>query len=64
MAVYLWRKSLLLPILAAGISIPLTEIFPSWLGIPALTAPFVVATWIVIAIGQIETVFTREKPSA
>jgi urea transporter len=64
MAVYLWRKSLLLPILAAAISIPLTELFPSWLGIPALTAPFVMATWIVIAIGQLETVFVREKPSA
>jgi urea transporter len=64
MAVYLWRKSLLLPTLAAAISIPLTELFPSWLGIPALTAPFVMASWIVIAIGQLENVFVREKPSA
>jgi urea transporter len=68
MAIYLWRKSLLLPILAAAISIPLTEFFPtlvgSPLGIPTLTATFVMATWIVLAIGQLETVFVREKPSA
>jgi urea transporter len=64
MAVYLWRKSLLLPILAAAISIPLTELFPGWLDVPALTAPFVMATWIVLALGQLETVFVREKPSA
>jgi urea transporter len=64
MAVYLWRKSLLLAILAAAIAIPMTELFPGLLGIPALTAPFVMATWIVLAIGQLETVFVREKPSA
>jgi urea transporter len=63
MAVYLWKESLLLPILAAAISIPLTELFPAWLGMPALTAPFVIATWIVIAIGRLETVFVGEKPS-
>lgn len=67
MAVYLWRKSLLLPILGAAISIPLTEYFPTLvgipLGIPTLTATFVMATWIVLAIGRIETVFVREKPS-
>lgn len=60
MAVYLWRKSLLIPILAALVSVPLTEFFPGGLGIPALTAPFVVACWIVIAIGQPEAVFVRE----
>jgi urea transporter len=64
MAVYLWRKSLLIPILAAEISIPLTEFFPAGLGIPPLTAPFVVAAWIVIAIGQLEVVFLRERAAA
>jgi urea transporter len=61
MAVYLWRKSLLLPILGAAIAIPMTEVFPGWLGIPALTAPFVMATWIVLAIGQLEDIFVRER---
>ena len=58
-AVFLWRKSLFIAILAAMISVPLTEFFPSGLGIPGLTAPFVVAAWIVITIGQIETVFLQ-----
>jgi urea transporter len=61
-AMYLWRKSLLIVLLAAAISVPLTEFFPSTqLGIPALTAPFVVAAWIVIFIGQVEVVFMREQ---
>jgi urea transporter len=47
-------------ILAAIISVPLTEFFPSWLGIPGLTAPFVAAAWIVIAVGQLEDLFVRE----
>jgi urea transporter len=59
-AVYLWGKSLLIAILAAMISVPLTEFFPSWLGIPALTAPFVVASWIIIAVGQVDALFLRE----
>jgi urea transporter len=61
MAVYLWRKSLLLSILGAAIAIPMTEVFPGWLGIPALTAPFVMATWIVLALGQLEDIFVRER---
>ncbi|GJL69904.1 MAG: urea transporter [Nitrospirales bacterium] len=59
-AVYLWGKSLLIALLAAMISVPLTEFFPSWLGIPALTAPFVVASWIIVAVGQIDALFLRE----
>jgi urea transporter len=65
MAVYLWRPSLLIAMLAAAIAIPLTEFFPSsWAGVPALTSPFVVAAWIVLAIGQLEVVFTRERVAA
>jgi urea transporter len=61
-AVYLWRKSLLVSLLAAAISIPITEYFPSaQLGIPALTAPFVLASWTVLLIGQIEVVFMKEQ---
>jgi urea transporter len=60
--VYLWRKSLLVSLLAAAISIPITEYFPSaQLGIPALTAPFVLASWTVLLIGGIEAVFMKEQ---
>jgi urea transporter len=57
LGIYLWRPSLLLPILAALVSVPLTEIFPKLLGIPALTAPFVLACWLLIAIGCLERRF-------
>ena len=50
MALFLARPSLTPPILAAMISTPLTEFFPKSLGIPALTAPFVAAAWIVLAV--------------
>lgn len=61
-AMYLWRKSLLIPLLAAAVTLPLTEFFPSsQLGIPALTSPFVIASWIVILIMQMESVFEREQ---
>jgi urea transporter len=59
MAVYLWRKSLPLPVLGAILSVPLTELFPKSLGLPALTAPFVGASWIVIAIGALERAFDK-----
>jgi urea transporter len=57
MALYLSRRSLQGPILAALASVPLTEFFPKALGIPALTAPFVAAAWIVLAVGWLETKF-------
>jgi urea transporter len=60
MAVYVLRPSLNLPILAAILAVPLTEIFPKTLGIPPLTAPFVAATWVVLAIGALEPYFCRE----
>jgi urea transporter len=61
-AVYLWRKSLLISLLAAAISVPITEYFPSaLLGIPALTAPFVLASWTVLLIGKIDDVFMKEQ---
>jgi urea transporter len=60
LGIYLWRPSLLLPILAALVSVPLTEFFPKLLGIPALTAPFVLACWLLIAIGSLE----RRLPGA
>jgi urea transporter len=64
-AVYLWRKSLLISLLAAAITMPITEYFPSaQLGIPALTAPFVLASWTVLLIGKIEGVFMKEQKAA
>ena len=61
-AMYLWRKSLLIPLVAAAVTVPLTEFFPSsQLGIPALTSPFVIASWIVILMMQMEGVFAREQ---
>ena len=44
------------------LSVPLTELLPH-LGIPALTAPFVLATWIVLALGCLDGVLFREAPS-
>jgi urea transporter len=63
-AVYLWRKSLLYPMLAALVAVPLTEFFPKTLGIPALTAPFVVSAWIVLAVGSLEPWFCAEPTPA
>jgi urea transporter len=62
-ALYLWRKSLVIPILGAFLTTPLTELFPKIHDfIPgfdpaALTAPFVFACWIVIGIGAFEKYF-------
>ena len=55
-ALFLWRKSLISPLLGILISVPITESFPS-LGLPALTAPFVLSTWIVLAIGRLEEIY-------
>ena len=66
-ALYLWRPSLVIPVLGAFLSTPLTELFPkihdwiAWLNPAALTAPFVFACWIVIGIGALEKYFCRES---
>lgn len=52
-ALHLWRRSLIAPLLGIVLSVPLTEFLPM-LGLPALTAPFVLATWLVLAAGRIE----------
>lgn len=61
-ALFLWRRSFIPPLLGMLLSVPLTELVPR-LGIPALTAPFVLATWIVLAFGWLDSRFLRE-PSA
>ncbi|MBN9519963.1 urea transporter [bacterium] len=52
-ALYLWRRSLIAPLVGVVLTVPLTELVPR-LGVPALTAPFVLATWIVLALGRLE----------
>ena len=62
-ALFLWRRSLIPPLLGMLISVPLTELFPL-LGLPALTAPFVLATWIVLAFGWLDGRLFREQAPA
>ncbi len=57
-ALYLWRRSLITSLLGILLSVPLTELIPR-LGIPALTAPFVLATWLVLALGWLEKKYLR-----
>jgi urea transporter len=57
--IYLWRSSLLLPILAAAVSVPFTEFFPKLAGLPPLTAPFVAACWSLLAIDGLERSFSH-----
>ena len=52
-ALYLWRPSFIPPLLGILISVPIAEFVPM-LGLPALTAPFVLATWLVLAFGWLE----------
>lgn len=50
MAVCLTRPSLVAASLAALVSVPLVEFFPASLGVPSLTAPFIIAAWIVLGL--------------
>ncbi|MFO0927819.1 MAG: urea transporter [Gemmataceae bacterium] len=52
-ALFLRRRSLLAPLLGILLAEPLTELMPL-LGLPALTAPFVLATWIVLVLAWLE----------
>lgn len=62
-ALSLWRRSLIAPLLGAVLTVPLTELIPR-LGLPALTAPFVLATWIVLALGCCEGRLYADKAAA
>ncbi len=57
-ALSLARRSLIAPLLGMLISVAITELIPL-LGIPALTAPFVLATWAVLALGCLEDQFLK-----
>lgn len=52
-ALFLSRRTIIAPVLGIIISVPITELVPRF-GIPALTAPFVLATWVVLALGWLE----------
>ncbi len=52
-ALYLWKRSLLAPVLGMLLTVPLTELVPM-LGLPALTAPFVLAVWLLLALSWLE----------
>jgi urea transporter len=63
-ALFLWRRSLIPPVLGILISVPLTDLVPLS-GLPALTAPFVLATWIVLAFGWLDgRIFPVPAPAA
>ena len=52
-ALFRWRRSLMPPLLGILLSVPLTELAPM-LGLPALSAPNVLATWLVLLLGFVE----------
>jgi len=52
-ALFRWTRSLMPPLLGILLSVPLTELVPM-LGLPALSAPNVVATWLVLTLGFVE----------
>jgi urea transporter len=59
LALFIWRRSLVPPLLGILISVPLTELVPM-IGLPALTAPFILATWIVLILGWCDARFLTE----
>jgi urea transporter len=62
-ALFLWRRSVIPPLLGMMLSVVLTDLFP-FLGLPALTAPFVLATWLVLAFGWLDGRLFREQAAA
>jgi len=57
-ALFLWRRSLIPPLLGMLLSVLLTDLLPM-LGLPALTAPFVLATWLVLVFGWLDEKYLR-----
>ena len=63
LALSVWRPSVLAPLLGIMFAVPLTEHIPL-LGLPALTSPFVRSTWLVQALGWLESrLFGPRAPS-
>ncbi len=59
-ALFLQKRTVILPLLGAILSVPLTDLVPM-LGLPALTAPFVLATWLVMAMRALDGRLFRES---
>ena len=59
-ALFLWRRSLIPPLFGMLISVPITDLVPI-LGLPALTAPFVLATWVVLLFGWLDGKLFAER---
>jgi urea transporter len=62
-ALFLWRRSVIPPLLGILLSVPLTELFPL-ISLPALTAPFVLATWLVLLFGWLDRLLFSEPAAA
>jgi len=62
-ALFLGRRSLIEPVLGMLLSVALLEVLPLF-GLPALTAPFVLATWIVLGLAWLEARFLHQPPPA
>jgi len=62
-ALFLWKRSLIPPLLGMLLSVLLTDLIPM-LGLPALTAPFVLVTWLVLAFGWLDRRLVREPAAA
>jgi urea transporter len=63
MAAWLARPSLVPAAVAAFVSVPLTEFFPSSFGVPALTAPFIMAAWIVLLLLRLDRSLSTSEDS-
>ena len=61
MALTLYRRSLLLPLVAAFISVPITENFLPLTGLAPLTAPFVLASWATIALDKADKKYSAAE---
>lgn len=61
-ALFLSRRSLARALLGVLLSVPLTELVPK-LGLPALTAPFVLATWLVLILAWFDATFLNRAPT-
>ncbi|AMV38283.1 urea transporter [Planctomyces sp. SH-PL62] len=59
-ALSLWRRSSIPPLLGMLLAVLLTDLVPL-LGLPALTAPFVLATWLVLALGKLDETFLADR---
>lgn len=62
LALWLYRPSFVFPLLAAILSVPITEGFPSF-GLETLTAPFVLASWLALAAVQVDDLVRSEVDS-